>query len=116
MLFDLVQSPSTLSLTVGGFQVVEVNSEQLAMLQPSPRPSVNTSAGTNDNLDTDAGERQDSKLQDDAVVRQMLRSTPDALGRVTLFVIDGGIRLPVSAQEERASPSSKDKRRIPKPS
>jgi hypothetical protein len=36
----------------------------------------------------------------------MVRSTPDTLGRVSLFVIDGGIRLPQGAQDGRASSSS----------
>ena len=105
-----VQSPGTLTLSVGGFQVVEVSSAQLAMLQPVSAPSASTtvaaSADVSSKVDTNASEPKDSKSQDDAAVRQMVRSTPDALGRVSLFVIDGGIRLPLVAQEERASLSS----------
>jgi hypothetical protein len=93
-----VQSPAALTLSVGGFQVVEVSSAQLAMLQPVQTPSASGPAS--------ASEPKDSKSQDDATVRQMVRSTPDALGRVSLFVIDGGIRLPMAAQEERAPQSS----------
>jgi hypothetical protein len=91
-------APAALTLSVGGFQVVEVSSEQLAMLQPVPTPSASNTAS--------ASEPNDSTSQDDAAVRQMVRSTPDTLGRVSLFVIDGGIRLPLAAQEERAPQSA----------
>jgi hypothetical protein len=102
----VAQTPGTLGLTVGGFQVVEVSSAQLALLQPVPAPSAGRTADASISLDTATVESKGSKSQDDAAVSLMVRSTPDTLGRVSLFVIDGGIRLPQGAQDGRASSSS----------
>jgi hypothetical protein len=87
----LGQAPGTLTLNVGGFQLVEISTAQLAMVQALPTADTST----------DAGPKKDSKSPDDAAVRQLLRTNPDSGGRMSLFVIDGGVRLPQEAQEAR---------------
>jgi hypothetical protein len=102
------QEPFALPLSVGGFRIVEVSSEQLALLQPVPTSIVGAATGARADVFVDiaTGELTGGKSQDDAAVRQMVRATPEPSGRVSLFVIDGGIRLPMAAQEERTAPPS----------
>jgi hypothetical protein len=97
--------PSAYFPTVGGIQVVEVSSAQLALIQPSTSPNVSNNTGSGGNADIGASEPKDSKTQDTAL-RQMIDTTTNTPGRVSLFVIDGGIRLPLAAQEERAPQSA----------
>ena len=83
-------------ISVGGFQVVEISSAQL-------NAQIGNSQGSSSSSSTQTSAPDDKKASNDAVtlIAQNSNITP---GSNTLFVIDGGIRLP-TLERDRATQS-----------